>query len=930
MATALQKLFGGPVKHSWWMIGVAMVATTAHADDLYVCGDPMACYLDIQSALDAASTGDTLYIEPGDYVGSLVVRTGVNLVGTDESEVTIRPEAGDFALPGVVQFVSTDPASVTGLTIDAQNINRCIFAEETSLSLSSVSLIRGEHPLRGGGLSARDSILEAEQVTFAENASSREGGAIHLTENTILVLDQSSISTSRAEEGGAVFVADDSILEATETLFSLNESFPMAQVRTPAGAGIYSRYGTVVLTDCTLESNTSNDLGGGIFIEGGSLTVNGGLFTANASLTGGAIVSKYADLDLTDVVFEANTANITGGAISASGGTLKATDASFLLNTVFPGNGGAIQVDQQGALDLVNTSFEQNSAVLYGGAIDAFSAVSLYISGGLFVANESISGSAVAIDDDNVPRDFILEDVVFSSNVNRSNGTVYLEGEVDDAGIALAVHRCTFDNNLSFGDGGSIAVVNTGGLTVEDSEFISNIASIGGALSVQDADAQLVRNHFCRNLAAEGGAVALSSSATLLDWTNNLFVENLASEHGGAVWVQGAELQFLNNTLAGNAAYLSGGGVWTDGVTLDFSNNLTFATLYGDGLTVQGGAINALTNNAWWFNANADTNVEAALRVNDLILTGPTPPVRHYTGGCENQDFVIHYEGDLFDAGDPALADPDGDISDIGFLGGPDADEDPWADSDGDGIAAMWDCLDTEPTVGARQRWYPDEDGDAWGGPNPNGIPSCEPPEYGSWVNLDGDCNDQNEDVFPGAPEWCDDVDTDCDGVTDDPDSIDADVWYLDSDGDGWGDLEEVFIGCAPSDQYTQQDGDCDDQDARAFPGAEEIWYDGLDQDCNGSSDFDQDGDGFDSAVHLLGGEDCNDTNGNIFPGAKDRLDDEVDQDCNGVVAIAWMNGGGGCTCDAGRQPGLGWIALALGMVAIRRRSQAGPRGDTP
>jgi predicted outer membrane repeat protein len=909
------------MKRSWWMVGMTLTATAAHADDLYVCNGPLYCYTDIQSALDAAVTGDTVFIEAGDYVGSLVVRTGVNLVGTDESEVTIFPEFNEFALPGVVQFVSTDPASVTGLTIDAQNINRCIFAEETDLTLSSVTLVRGEHPLRGGGLSARESTLVAEQVTFAENASSREGGAIYLSENSVLMLDQSTVSTSRAEAGGAVFVTESSILDATDTLFSLNESFPIGYYRTPAGAGIYAKEAPVILDDCTLDSNNSNELGGALFMEGGSLTVTGGLFTGNTSITGGAIASEYADLDIADVTFEANVANTNGGAISASGGTLKATDVTFSLNSVIPGHGGAIQVDQQGALDLVNTSFEQNSAVLYGGAIDAFSAVSLYISGGVFLDNASRWGSAIAIDDDNEPRNFTLEDVAFSSNVNLFDGTILLEGDVNDAGVTLDVQRCLFEDNLSFGDGGSIAVVNTGGLWVEDSEFISNIASIGGAISVQDAPAHLLRNHFCRNLAAEGGAVALSSSATLLDWTNNLFVENLASEHGGAVWVQGAELQFLNNTLAGNAASLSGGGVWADGVTLDFSNNLTFATLYGDGLTVQGGAINALTNNAWWFNANVDTNVEAALRVNDLILTGPTPPVRNYTGGCENQDFVIHYEGDLFDAGDPALADPDGDISDIGFLGGPDADEDPWADTDGDGIAAMWDCLDTSPLVGAPQTWFADDDGDTWGAPNPNGIPTCEPPVVGSWVNLDGDCDDQNEDIYPGAPEWCDDVDTDCDGVTNDPDSIDADVWYLDSDGDGWGDVQEVVIGCAPSDQYTQQDGDCDDQNARAFPGAEEIWYDGIDQDCNGSSDFDQDGDGFDSTIHLLGGEDCNDTNGNIFPGANDRLDDKIDQDCNGVIATTWMNGGGGCTCDTGGRTGLGWIALTLGLVAMRRRA---------
>jgi len=45
-------------------------------------------------------------------------------------------------------------------------------------------------------------------------------------------------------------------------------------------------------------------------------------------------------------------------------------------------------------------------------------------------------------------------------------------------------------------------------------------------------------------------------------------------------------------------------------------------------------------------------------------------------------------------------------------------------------------------------------------------------------------------------------------------------------------------------DGYSATEGDCNDSDASIGPGAEEIWYDGVDQNCDQADDFDADGDG--------------------------------------------------------------------------------------
>ena len=53
------------------------------------------------------------------------------------------------------------------------------------------------------------------------------------------------------------------------------------------------------------------------------------------------------------------------------------------------------------------------------------------------------------------------------------------------------------------------------------------------------------------------------------------------------------------------------------------------------------------------------------------------------------------------------------------------------------------------------------------------------------------------------------------------------------------------------------------------------------DSNCDGASDYDQDGDGQDSDQH--GGEDCNDTDGSIYLGATDTWYDGVDSNCDGA-----------------------------------------------
>lgn len=191
--------------------------------------------------------------------------------------------------------------------------------------------------------------------------------------------------------------------------------------------------------------------------------------------------------------------------------------------------------------------------------------------------------------------------------------------------------------------------------------------------------------------------------------------------------------------------------------------------------------------------------------------------------------------------------------------------------------------------------WF-DEDNDGWGTPD---RWSCAPPTF-QFAGIVGDCDDTRDDIYPDAPELCDNRDNNCnDAVDEDP--VDASTFFVDNDRDSFG-SDETLVACSqPSNGATRQ-GACDDSRRDVNPDAREV-CDTFDNNCNGTIDLDTpnlpswyvDGDddswgaigsgvpacsAFDDRVSRAG--DCDDSLPNVNPGQTEIDDDNLDNDCNG------------------------------------------------
>ena len=260
-----------------------------------------------------------------------------------------------------------------------------------------------------------------------------------------------------------------------------------------------------------------------------------------------------------------------------------------------------------------------------------------------------------------------------------------------------------------------------------------------------------------------------------------------------------------------------------------------------------------------------------------------------------------------------------------------------YPDSDNDSFGDMWssilaceqpadtttdssDCDDTDPSINpngeeicnqldddcdvrvdeeAIDAWLHNLDADRDGHGDPDSEPILICGATLDYVETSDDCDDQHPFTYPSAPELCDEMDNDCDDVIDN--NVATLNWYPDIDGDRFGDENAAPVNdCSWPENHVTDNTDCNDLFDWANPDVtDEVYYDDVDQNCDGASDFDADLDGFEKYSVP---NDCDDTDDTVYPGAPEISDNGIDEDCDGSdwVTILEDTGDTGDTGETG------------------------------
>ena len=347
------------------------------------------------------------------------------------------------------------------------------------------------------------------------------------------------------------------------------------------GGGVYIADGNFKLTSgtaITLNSATAN--GGGIYINGGTLTldgtVGGSAANKNTAVNGGGVFVNGGTLNHNGEV-SYNEATNGGGIYSNGGGTMNLNGGSFVSSNVGTYGAGVYVAGGYNNFMFVNSTVNNNTNATNGGGV--------YINGGMLqmqggtIRNQSATlGGGVDVN---------TNGTLYQTAGNIGGSTSYANTATNKGGGVYSVGTSIFSggtvsyNTVSNGGQGAGVYINGGETTQNGNHVIENNsgASQGAGVYINAGKFNMtadggITTHYVRSHSATNGAgVYLNGGEFNLSggYVGQSGKPNAATNgNGGGVYVAGGAFNMTGGNIIYNTASQDGAGVYLNTSTMDY------------------------------------------------------------------------------------------------------------------------------------------------------------------------------------------------------------------------------------------------------------------------------------------------------------------------------------------------------------------------
>lgn len=404
--------------------------------------------------------------------------------------------------------------------------------------------INGNHKTLDGGSKTGVTVKSSQTLNLYNYGDQSNGTVTNAVQNFY-----------RAGYGGVIYNTGGKV-NIYNSIFENNSSNGEAGV-------LFSEGGNSEITSSDFINNHSTSYSGAVGISGGTATIDDSTFIGNYATRGGALdLYDMAAVYVNNSTFEGN--GVSGyDADTPSAGTTVSSD------------GGAIYNENSSTVTIKDSIFKYNRATIHGGAISNIGIVKA-ITGSTFTSNATTASTnsyGGAIFNSSTIR--LIDDTTFTSNY--TSGSAGRGGAIYNTGTIGLVSNSEFNSNYASNNCNGGAIYNTGTIKLDNTTFTSNNSGLGGAI-YNTGNLNIYRTlgttTFSGNSSLDGGAIANIEGGALTVY-NSIFEGNHVSVLSGAEnsGVGGAIVNgnlvsnvstvanIYNSTFTNNYAGLGGGAV---------------------------------------------------------------------------------------------------------------------------------------------------------------------------------------------------------------------------------------------------------------------------------------------------------------------------------------------------------------------------------